>query len=164
VKKKQARDSKVLKQLKDSRDKAKKERAEKRKVILANAEKYHKEYTEAARSVIEAKRNAKAVGNFFVEPEHKVAFVIRIKGINKLSPGCKKIMQLLRLRQLHNGVFVRLNKATINMIRKVEPFVTYGYPSKKTVSDLLYKRGFGKANGQRLPLTDNSVIENQLSG
>jgi hypothetical protein len=35
-----------LKELKDSRDKAKKERAEKRKLILANAEKYYKEYTD----------------------------------------------------------------------------------------------------------------------
>ena len=47
--------------------------------------------------------------------------------IHKLAPKPKKIMQLLRLRQLHNGVFVRLNRATINMIRMVEPFVTYGY-------------------------------------
>jgi len=72
-------------------------------------------------------------------------------------------MQLLRLRQLHNGVFVRLNKATINMIRKVEPYIAYGYPSKKTISDLLYKRGFGKVNGQRIPLTDNSIIEGVLA-
>jgi large subunit ribosomal protein L7e len=112
--------------------------------------------------VIDAKRQAKSVGNFFVEPEHKVAFAIRIKGINKLSPQCKKIMQLLRLRQLHNGVFVRLNKATINMLRKVEPYIAYGYPSRKVVTDLLYKRGFGKVNGQRIPLTDNSIVEGVL--
>ncbi len=80
VKKKTARDAKVLKELKDSRDKSKKERSEKRKVVLANAEKYHKEYTEADKRVIDAKRQAKSVGNFFVEPEHKVAFAIRIKG------------------------------------------------------------------------------------
>jgi len=49
--------------------------------------------------------------------------------INKLDPKNKKILQLLRLRQLHNGVFVRLNKATINMLRSVEPYITYGYPS-----------------------------------
>ena len=78
--KKRARDSKILKELKDRRDKSKKERADKRKVILANAEKYHKEYTDADKAVIDAKRSAKAAGNFFVEPERKVAFVIRIKG------------------------------------------------------------------------------------
>ena len=80
VKKKTARDSKVLKELKDARDKAKKERSEKRKVILANAEKYHKEYTDADKAVVDAKRKAKAAGNFFVEPEHKVAFIVRIRG------------------------------------------------------------------------------------
>jgi large subunit ribosomal protein L7e len=72
-------------------------------------------------------------------------------------------MQLLRLRQLHNGVFVKLNKATINMIRKVEPYITYGYPTLKTIKDLIYKRGYGKVNGQRIPLTDNQIVENSLS-
>lgn len=79
-KKKTLRDAKLLKENKERRDKAKKERADKRKVILANGEKYHKEYTEAARTLIEAKRSAKAAGNYFVEPEAKVAFVIRTKG------------------------------------------------------------------------------------
>lgn len=68
-------------------------------------------------------------------------------------------MQLLRLRQLHNGVFVKLNKATINMLRKVEPYIVYGYPSQKTISKLVYKRGYGKVNGSRIPLTDNSIVE-----
>jgi len=71
-------------------------------------------------------------------------------------------MQLLRLRQLHNGVFIRLNKATVNMLRRVEPYIVYGYPSQKTISKLVYKRGFGKVNGSRIPLTDNTVVENSL--
>ena len=71
-------------------------------------------------------------------------------------------MQLLRLRQLHNAVFVKLNKATINMLRKVEPYIAYGYPSQKTISDLIYKRGYGKVNGNRIPLTDNAIVEGQL--
>ena len=71
-------------------------------------------------------------------------------------------MQLLRLRQLHNGVFVKLNRATINMIRMVEPYVTYGYPSRDTVRKLIYKRGFGKVNRSRLALNDNSVIAGEL--
>jgi len=47
---------------------------------LANAEKYHKEYLDTERATIEAKRKAKAAGNYFVEAEPKLAFVIRIKG------------------------------------------------------------------------------------
>lgn len=79
-----------------------------------------------------------------------------------MDPTCKKILQLLRLRQLHNGVFVKLNKATINMVRRVEPYVTYGYPSHSVIRKLIYKRGYGKVNGSRIPLTDNSVVEGTL--
>ena len=71
-------------------------------------------------------------------------------------------MQLLRLRQLHNGVFVKLNRATINMIRVVEPYVTYGYPTRDTVRKLIYKRGYGKVNKSRLALKDNSVVAGAL--
>jgi hypothetical protein len=69
-----------LKELKDRRDKEKKERAEKRKAIVANAEKHHKEYTSSQAALVDAKRKAKAAGNFFVEPEAKLAFVIRTRG------------------------------------------------------------------------------------
>ena len=82
--------------------------------------------------------------------------------INKLSPKNKKIMQLLRLRQLHNGVFVKLNRATMNMIRTVEPLITYGYPTRDLVRKLVYKRGYGKVNRSRIALDDNSVISKAL--
>ena len=35
-------------------------------------------------------------------------FAIRIRGINDMHPKTRKILQLLRLRQIHNGVFVRV--------------------------------------------------------
>ena len=44
VQKKQARDAKLLKELKERRDNEKKQRVEKRKTLVANAEKYYKEY------------------------------------------------------------------------------------------------------------------------
>ena len=82
--------------------------------------------------------------------------------INKIAPKPRKILQLLRLLQINNGVFVKLTKATVEMLKVVEPFVAYGYPSVKTVRDLVYKRGFGKVDKQRIPLTDNSLVEAQL--
>jgi len=85
-----------------------------------------------------------------------------MRGIRKLAPKPKKIMQLLRLRQLHNAVFVKLNKATWNMLKMVEPFVTYGFPSRTTVNNLVYKRGHGKVERRRIPLTDNSIIAESL--
>merc|ERR1712045_702864 len=138
VVKKQARDAKLLALRKAQRDQAKKDRAAKRTAATANGKKFAEEYAKEDADLIKAKRDAKAAGNYYVEAQAKIAFVIRTRGINKLSPKCKKIMQLLRLRQINNGVFVRLNRATINMIRTVEPFITYGYPSRDSVRRLIY--------------------------
>ena len=46
--------------------------------------------------------------------------------INNLAPKPKKILQLLRLLQINNGVFIKVTKATEQMLRLVEPYVTYG--------------------------------------
>lgn len=62
-------------------------------------------------------REAKKAGNFYVPGEPKLAFVMRIRGINQVAPKVKKVLQLFRLRQINNGVFIKLNKATINMLR-----------------------------------------------
>jgi len=143
-------------------DVAKKEAKSKRKVIFKRAEQYVKEYRDQEADLIRLKRAAKANNGFYVEPEAKVMFVVRIRGINDIAPKTKKILQLLRLLQIQNGVFMKVNKATMNMLRQAEPYVTWGYPNLKTVKELIYKRGFGKVNNNRIPLTDNSIIEGAL--
>lgn len=108
------------------------------------------------------RRAGKASGGFYVEPEAKLLFVVRIRGMNDVAPKTKKILQLLRLRRINSGVFLRVNKATLNMLQKVEPYVAYGYPNLKTVKELVYKRGFGKVGKDRIALTDNSIVEKAL--
>jgi 60S ribosomal protein uL30 len=143
-------------------DKHKKAARSKRRDIFKRAEKYVKEYRNAERELVRFKRQARNHGNYFREPEPKLVFVVRIRGINRIAPKTVKILQLLRLRQIHNGVFVKLNKASLNMLRLVEPYITYGPPSQKTVSDLIYKRGYGRVEKQRIPLSENSVVEKSL--
>jgi 60S ribosomal protein uL30 len=36
-------------------------------------------------------------------------------------------------------------------------------PNIKSVRELIYKRGYGKINKQRIPLTNNAIIEESLS-
>merc|ERR1712042_228445 len=81
------------------------------------AEKYCKEYRKEELDQLRLKREAKKEGNFYVPGEPKLAFVIRIRGINQVAPKVKKVLQLFRLRQINNGVFIKLNKATTNMLR-----------------------------------------------
>ena len=84
------------------------------------------------------------------------------RSVNEIAPKPRKILQLLRLLQINNGVFVKVTKATEQMLRLVEPYVTYGEPNLKSVRELIYKRGYGKVNKQRIPLANNSVIEEAL--
>lgn len=134
----------------------------KREVIFKRAEQYVKEYRDAEREQIRLAREAKKEGSFYVPAETKLVFVVRIKGINKIAPKPRKILQLLRLVQINNGVFVRITKATAEMLRIVEPWIAYGTPNLKSVRELIYKRGYGKIDKQRIPLTDNALIEENL--
>ncbi|CAD8156175.1 unnamed protein product [Paramecium octaurelia] len=127
-----------------------------------NAQAYEAEYKATDKSLVDNIRKAKADGGFYVPAEAKLMLVIRIRGINTLNPQVRQTLRLLKLRQLHNAAFVRINKATIEMIRKVEPYITYGYPSRTLIKNLIYKRGYAKINGQRIPLTSNNIIEEQL--
>lgn len=80
----------------------------------------------------------------------------------KIPPKPRKVLQLLRLTQINAGVFVRLTKATQELINLAAPYIAYGYPSLATIRKLVYKRGFGKVNKQRIPLVDNAIIEANL--
>jgi len=134
----------------------------KRKVIFKRAESYVKEYLNKEKEGVRLKRAARVAGDFYVAAESKVYFVVRIRGVNKIAPKPRKILQLLRLLQINNGVFVKATKATLQMLRLVEPYVTYGEPNLKTVRELIYKRGYGKVDKQRVPLNNNAVIEAAL--
>ena len=80
IRKKAARDAALLALRKKERSDSKAHRAGQRKIIAANAAKYAKEAADADAKLIADKRAAKAAGNFFVESDAKVAFVIRTRG------------------------------------------------------------------------------------
>merc|ERR1712166_793827 len=49
-----------------------------------------------------------------------------------------------------------------NMIRLIEPYIAWGYPTQKTVSEMCYKRGHGKVNKSRIRLQHNGPIQEVL--
>merc|ERR1719213_1004761 len=162
VQKKAIRNAKLLKEKTTATKALKKASKEARHGMKMRAQHYEKEYRLADASLVRMRREAKASGNFFVEPEAKLIFCTRIAGINKMAPKPRKILHLLRLMQLHNGVFLKVNRPIINMLRYVAPYVTFGYPNLKSVKELIYKRGFGKVNKCRVPLTDNEIIKGEI--
>ena len=113
------------------------------------AETYIKQYREQEASLVAMKRASRKAGSFYVPPEPKLLFVMRLRGINGMHPKSRHILKVLRLLQIHNGVFMQANKAVMNNLVKVDPYIMYGYPTLKSVKDLVYKRGYAKVAGQR---------------
>ncbi|XP_016149127.1 60S ribosomal protein L7-like 1 [Sinocyclocheilus grahami] len=83
----------------------------------------------------------------------------QVKGV---SPKVIKAIQMLRLRKLFSGTFVKVSKASIKMLKTVEPYVAWGYPNLKSVRELLLKRGLVRIDKRKIPLTDNTIIEQHL--
>jgi len=162
LRKKTERDTALAGKLRASREQRAKDVVAKKAEWLKRGQAHHEAHVNEERRLVEARRNANANGEMFVEAQPKVMLVVRIKGINKVAPKQKLILRLLRLRQIHNAVFVRVNKATLNMLQRIQPYVTYGYPNRKTVESLVYKRGYGKVNGQRVRLSNNFIVEETL--
>jgi len=148
-----------------------------KKAILANKEekkalrkkaylrglKYSREYRATEAKLVTRRRQAKQHGNLLIEDKPKIVVVTRIRGIAKVKPKQRKVLQLLRLRQIFNTVVVKLNKPIQNMLRLVEPYIAYGYPSLKTIRGLIYKRGFLKINGQRVKINDNKLVKDKFN-
>ncbi|XP_019503461.1 PREDICTED: 60S ribosomal protein L7-like [Hipposideros armiger] len=85
-------------------------RKARRMLIYEKAKHYHEEYRRMYRTEIQMARVARKAGNFYVPAEPKLAFVVRIRGINGVSPEVQKVLQRLHLRQVFNGTSVKLNR------------------------------------------------------
>eukprot|EP00703_Trepomonas_sp_PC1_P002557 JAP94049.1 Ribosomal protein L7 [Trepomonas sp. PC1] len=144
-----------------------KKQAERNEKLVQHAlkavEQHNKEYASAEAAHQKAVAEATKQGGFVIPAQAKLLLVIRLRGLKATSPKVRAILNLLRLRQINNAVFVRVNKATINALKIVEPYVTYGEPSLETVRQVLYRRGHAKIEGQRIPIVDNSIIDEALS-
>ncbi|XP_077366282.1 60S ribosomal protein L7-like 1 [Festucalex cinctus] len=94
--------------------------------------------------------------------KYKLAFAVRIRDIKGVSPKVMKVIQMLRLRKIFSGAFVRIGKTSLTMLKMVEPYVAWGYPNLKSVRELILKRGQTKVGTKAVPLTDNTFIEERM--
>lgn len=93
----------------------------------------------------------------------KMVFVIRIRDHIGEPKPVRRTLSDMRLRNIHDGVFVRYDDSMRKMLHLVEPWVVYGTPSQAIVNDLITRRGFGKVDNKRIPLSDNVTIEKNLA-
>ncbi|KAK6120466.1 hypothetical protein DH2020_045803 [Rehmannia glutinosa] len=130
--------------------------------LIKKPEQFIREYRDKELDLIQMKSRGKRRRRAPVTSQSKLLFIIRIGGKNDMHPKTREILYSLRLRKIFIGVFVKANKGVMDILQKVEPYVTYGYPNVKSVKDLIYKKGVVKIGKQRVPLTDNNVVEQEL--
>ncbi|XP_054900567.1 60S ribosomal protein L7-like 1 [Poeciliopsis prolifica] len=94
--------------------------------------------------------------------KNKLAFAVRIREIKGVSPKVMKVIQLMRLRKIFSGNFIKINKTSMQMMKIVEPYVAWGFPNLKSVRELILKRGQTRIGRRRVPLTDNALIEEHM--
>lgn len=101
---------------------------------------------------------------FAAPPEEapKLLVVTHHRAHKIASPECRKILGSLALGQLHNTVLVRNDAQSLALLKLVEPYVIYGYPTIQTVRDLIFKHGFLKINGKKTAMNSNKMIEEHL--
>lgn len=73
-------------------------------------------------------------------------------------------MNKLGLSKVNTAVFVKVTKVALSMLKSVENYITWGEPSKKTVSELIYKKAYGKINNERVHIKSNEIIEKSIGG
>ncbi|KAI3908072.1 hypothetical protein MKW98_003717 [Papaver atlanticum] len=122
---------------------------------------YEEDYLE----LIKLKHEANIKGGFGINHETKLLFIIRIRGINAMDPKTKTISRirehygflLFAFLHIFNSVFLKVNKATLQMLQRVETL-----PNIETVKELIYKSGYGKLSKRRTALTNNFIVEHGL--
>lgn len=96
----------------------------------------------------------------------KIAQVIAVvrNGRKGGSKEVKKMLRALRLAETNTLVFMPNTKEALDQLLIVQPFVFYGPPTFKTVTDLFYKRAKFKApeSSDKVLLSDNSLVETHL--
>lgn len=92
----------------------------------------------------------------------KLLLVMRHAGKKIFDETTNKIMRTLKMTSRHNAVFLENTKENQILLKVIEPFVVFGYPSIATIRELIFKKGFAKIDGKKTPIQSNTMIEEQL--
>lgn len=94
--------------------------------------------------------------------DSKVLVAMRHRAHKIASEECTLILKSLGLYRIHNTVLLKNDPESIALLKLVEPYVTYGYPTIQTVRDLIFKHGYLSVDGKKTPMNSNKLIEDHL--
>ena len=134
-----------------------------KKIEFKRAEHFIKEYRKTKGSERRAKRvlSRYTNNNQSKEANQNIVFVIRCRG-DFLDKKTKKFLKIFRLNRINTGIFLKLTPNNEKILKVIEPCVAYGTPNLKSIQELILKRGYARINNEKVPITDNKLIEDNL--
>ena len=66
---------------------------------------------------------------------------VRLRGLVNVNPDIRKTLELLNLTRVNHCVLIQKNPTTDGMLQVVKDFITWGEIDKKTLKNLIEKRG-----------------------
>lgn len=166
--KKRIRDDEVSRKRAESRvkDVMMAKRKNKKKEEIKDPEYFCKNYRKKQRSYVVFKRKKDAVVNKTISLRPKATssiFAIRIKHPESTSSQESKLLSKLLLTKKHNARFFTPSLEVLKTLKLTENYIIYGHPSKTVIDELIRTRGFVSADGQKVAITDNTMVEDKLS-
>ncbi|KAJ6649280.1 60S ribosomal protein L7 [Pseudolycoriella hygida] len=128
------------------------------------AEVFVNQYRKAERDAHRMRRLIAAKTLFKVTDaeSNKLLVVFRHRAHKIASDVTNKMLNSLCLGQLFNAALLKNNEETSALLKLVEPYVTWGYPSINTVRELIFKHGFLRIDKKKVAIDSNKLIEDNL--
>ncbi|KAJ4702933.1 60S ribosomal protein L7 [Melia azedarach] len=104
-----------------------------RRTRLKIPEQFVKQFRDQELGLIRMKQRGKRLKSVIGKPKSKLLFIVRIQGTSDMHPKTRKILDNLRLKRIFSGVFTRATECILEVLQKVEPYVTYEYPNLTNV-------------------------------
>jgi large subunit ribosomal protein L30 len=93
---------------------------------------------------------------------HGLLVAVRIKGSVGLDYARRRTLEYLRLKRVHTAVLLSDTPSVRGMLRKVERYVTWGSPSRKTIYTILKRSGVGKVDLEKLGFNSLESLAERL--
>jgi len=110
---------------------------------------------------INIRKRFKQQGKFKISDVPQTLFVIRIKDGKSCPKEIKNHLKLLKLDNFLDACFIQNNEEARDILRTVEPWITFGYPTNKIIQQLILRRG--AAEPDRTPLKSNVIVEDNFA-
>ena len=88
----------------------------------------------------------------------KLLLVVRVRGTTDIAKQQKILLSKINLKTINSAVFVKGTPSMIRNLKKIENYITWGEPSKKLVSELIYKKLHGKVGEERIHVKSNAQV------